>query len=94
MAYTLYCSVDPDQTAPLRAVWSGSALFVICHFVRNFGVRKFRTFIVPVFLFREGTILEGVNKFAEKQTENQKNCLHYTKKTESRLGVCILKQHL
>ena len=40
-------SVDPDQTAPSGAVWSGSALFALYHFVRNFGVRNFRTFTVP-----------------------------------------------
>ena len=32
-------SVHPDQTS--EAVWSGSALFCICHFVINFGVWKF-----------------------------------------------------
>ena len=38
-------SVDLDQTAP-----SGSLIWVctvcICHFIRNFGVRIFRTFTV------------------------------------------------
>ena len=32
-------SVDPDQTAPEGAC--------ICHYVRHFGVRNFRTFTVP-----------------------------------------------
>ena len=39
-------SVDPDQTAPQGAVWSGSTLFAICHFVRNLGVQNFRTFTI------------------------------------------------
>ena len=28
-------SVDPDQTAPLRAVWSGSALFAQAYLPEN-----------------------------------------------------------
>ena len=41
-------SVDPDQTAPLGAVWSGAMLFAypVCHFVNNFGVWNFTTFTV------------------------------------------------
>ena len=30
-------SVDPDQTAPLGAVWSGSALFVKAYLSENLG---------------------------------------------------------
>ena len=30
-------SVDPDQTAPLRAVWSGSALFAQTYLSENLG---------------------------------------------------------
>ena len=30
-------SVDPDQTAPLRAVWSGSALFAQAYLSKNIG---------------------------------------------------------
>ena len=30
-------SVDPDQTAPLRAVWSGSALFAQTCLSENLG---------------------------------------------------------
>ena len=30
-------SVDPDQTAPLGAVWSGSALFVQAYLSENLG---------------------------------------------------------
>ena len=29
--------VDPDQTAPLGAVWSGSALFAQTHLSENLG---------------------------------------------------------
>ena len=30
-------SVDPDQTAPLEAVWSGSALFAQAYLSENLG---------------------------------------------------------
>ena len=30
-------SVDPDQTAPLGAVWSGSALFAQAYLSENLG---------------------------------------------------------
>ena len=30
-------SVNPDQTAPLGAVWSGSTLFAQTHLSENFG---------------------------------------------------------
>ena len=38
--------IDPDQTAHSGAIRSGSALFGICHFVRNFGAHSFRTFTI------------------------------------------------
>ena len=41
-------SVDPDQTAPLRAVWSGSALFAQ-------SVRKLRIITVPRENYRSWT---------------------------------------
>ena len=31
-------SVDPDQTAPLGAVWSGSALFAQAYLSENLGL--------------------------------------------------------
>ena len=30
-------SVDPDQTAPVGALWSGSALFAQAYLSKNFG---------------------------------------------------------
>ena len=33
-------SVDPDQTAPLGAVWSGSALFAQAHLSENLGSKR------------------------------------------------------
>ena len=33
-------SVDPDQTAPLGAVWSGSALFAQTYLSENLGSLK------------------------------------------------------
>ena len=40
-------SVDPDQTAPsVRSSLIWICTVCLCHFVRHFGVRNFRTFIV------------------------------------------------
>ena len=36
-AYGIANNVDPDQTAPLGAVWSGSALFAQTCVSENFG---------------------------------------------------------
>ena len=38
-------SVDPDQTAPLGAVWSGSALFAQTCLSENFGTLRYSTFL-------------------------------------------------
>ena len=43
-------SVDPDQTAPLGAVWSGSALFAQAYLSENLGsLRYIQTLIVHFF---------------------------------------------
>ena len=34
-------SVDPDQTAPLGAVWSGSALFAQAYLSENYGSLRY-----------------------------------------------------
>ena len=34
-------SVDPDQTAPLGAVWSGSALFARAYLSENLGSLRY-----------------------------------------------------
>ena len=34
-------SVDPDQTAPLGAVWSGSALFAQAYMSKNLGSLRY-----------------------------------------------------
>ena len=34
-------SVDPDQTAPLEAVWSGSALFAQAYLSENLGSLRY-----------------------------------------------------
>ena len=39
-------SVDPDQTAPLGAVWSGSALFAQTYLSENLG--SLRYWMLPV----------------------------------------------
>ena len=33
-------SVDPDHTAPLEAVWSGSTLFAQAHLSENLGTLR------------------------------------------------------
>ena len=40
-------SVDPDQTAPLGAVWSGSALFAQAYLSENLGSLRYSRFITP-----------------------------------------------
>ena len=35
-------SEDPDQTAPLGAVWSGSALFAQTYLSKNLGSLRYR----------------------------------------------------
>ena len=40
-------SVDPDQTAPLGAVWSGSALFAQAYLSENLGSLRY-TRVQPV----------------------------------------------
>ena len=42
-------SVDPDQTAPERAVWSASALVGLDIIVQDIGVKNFRMFTVLTF---------------------------------------------
>ena len=37
-------SVDPDQTAPLRAVWSGSALFAQAYLSENLGSLRYELY--------------------------------------------------
>ena len=44
-------SVDPDQTAPLGAVWSGSALFAQTCLSKNLGKLRYRN--VPKFSDRQ-----------------------------------------
>ena len=39
-------SVDPDQTAPLGAVWSGSALFAQAYLSENLGTLRYNEQIV------------------------------------------------
>ena len=41
MAY----SVDPDQTAPLGAIWSGSALFAQAYLSENLGSLWYTLFL-------------------------------------------------
>ena len=36
-------SVDPDQTAPVGAVWSGSALFAQAYLSENLGSLRYKS---------------------------------------------------
>ena len=56
-------SVDPDQTAPLGAVWSGSALFAQAYLSENLGSLRYWKCL------RAGT------KYLDKETI-QKNRFH------------------
>ena len=38
-------SVDPDQTAPVGAVWSGSALFSQAYLSENLGLLRYDSFL-------------------------------------------------
>ena len=57
-------SVDPDQTAPLGAVWSGSTLFAQAYLSENLGsLRYYAVFLLLLcffsnlmrIIFKEGT---------------------------------------
>ena len=69
-------SVDPDQTAPLGAVWSGSALFAQAYLSENLGsLRYFQTvclyfsmqwvssksYLLPSFIFTEINKLDSLS---------------------------------
>ena len=43
-------SVDPDQTAPLGAVWSGSALFAQAYLSENLGSLRYMCLALPKIL--------------------------------------------
>ena len=42
-------SVDPDQTAPLGAVWSGSALFAQTYLSENLGSLQYFISLTSIF---------------------------------------------
>ena len=48
-------SVDPDQTAPLGAVWSGSALFAQAYLSENLGSLRY----VFIYLLPPSLVLHG-----------------------------------
>ena len=43
-------SVDPDQTAPLGAVWSGSALFAQAYLSKNLGSLRYDKSVSLIFI--------------------------------------------
>ena len=40
-------SVDPDQTAPVGALWSGSALFAQAYLSENLGSLRYLKILTP-----------------------------------------------
>ena len=48
-------SVDPDQTAPLGAVWSGSALFAQAYLSENLGSLRYIVFMLRMSLIYQAT---------------------------------------
>ena len=44
-------SVDPDQTAPLGAVWSGSALFAQAYLSENLGSLRYDGYMEDIQIF-------------------------------------------
>ena len=53
-------SVDPDQTAPLGAVWSGSALIAQAYLSENLGSLRYQSFFIEI----ESENWHGVNLLA------------------------------
>ena len=47
-------SVDPDQTAPLGGVWSGSALFAQAYLSENLGSLRYVEMFSYYFIFVSG----------------------------------------
>ena len=57
-------SVDPDQTAPLGAVWSGSALFAQTYLSENLGpLRYFKKWRERGGIIREWASFLTLHKF-------------------------------
>ena len=46
-------SVDPDQTAPLGAVWSGSALFAQTYLSENLGSLRYNAILAHDLIKRQ-----------------------------------------
>ena len=44
-------SVDPDQTAPLGAVWSGSALFAQAYLSENLGSLRYSAWLAKWIMY-------------------------------------------
>ena len=68
-------SVDPDQTAPLGAVWSGSALFAQAYLSENLGSLRYKNWQkqqkLPNYFFRH-VIVEtrvGFRPTCQKRTD-------------------------
>ena len=60
-------SVDPDQTAPLGAVWSGSALFAQAYLSKNLGSLRYiwiKRLQVVQSTFQEKSLNKSLEKFS------------------------------
>ena len=61
-------SVDPDQTAPLGAVWSGSVLFAQAYLSENIGSLRYIKFLGKYdFLYENKGIVEIIGWFSFKE---------------------------
>ena len=54
-------SVDPDQTAPLGAVWSGSALFAQAYLSENFGSLRYVLSMISSVFYAEVYMCQALN---------------------------------
>ena len=57
-------SVDPDQTAPLGAVWSGSALFAQAYLSENLGSLRY---FACSSCCNNWSLMEDINKFSHER---------------------------
>ena len=74
-------SVDPDQTAPLGAVWSGSALFAQAYLSENLGSLRYSNRLIFGFymLFKSNSVvLSWCNNSASKMFSCKKTSRMYS----------------
>ena len=88
-------SVEPDQTAPLGAVWSASALFAQAYLSENLGSLRYFFFNKFYFTssFEKSKILAIVSLLATVcETHHEKTCFCHMPKTKAQnsLRICAV----